>query len=457
MTEINFFLLLLLSALIGAVVVRFSTKRQMLIQYPILMALVCAGWVMPQLIGLYVTEQVPPDALAKTLVFILLCIVAGIWGFSATRRVFPMAQWELSTDRLQIGALLLMLFGLYFYQRVSELAPEMTRLNGGFWTGQITIFVFFSTTLTLGFICALAANIQRPTILNRAMILVGLVMLLERVVIYGRREEAIELFTVLLLYLWRKYGWLPGRWMFFGATVAGALFVNAIGSYRNLMIDPNTNDWSGATLLDILSIDFIGNFYNVSNDPAANSELKNAVLNIGSTDIRMAFDGGLSLWNHLVFSFVPAQIFGAELKQSLMVTLPDNAYIVYSHSPWPGSTPTGFSTAFESFWYPGAIIFFVIGYIMRRWTNAFLRGSTTGMIMLMLLTSQSLISITHLTHLFFSVFISIGVFVMPVLLYARVRPRRINQPLEAPQAFLRPRVRSAPERLAPDSRGCGNG
>lgn len=453
MTDSNFFLLLFLTALLGAVIIRYSAKKQMLFQYPLLMALVCAGWVMPQLFGLYVTEQVPPDALAKTVIFIFLCVVAAVWGFSSTRRVFPMAQWELSTDRLQIGALVLMLFGLYFYQRVSELAPEITRLYGGFWTGQITIFVFFSTTLTMGFICALAANIQRPTLLNRGMILVGLVMQLERVVIYGRREAAIELFTILLLYLWRKYGWLPGRWMFFGATVAGALFVNAIGSYRELMINPETYGWSGATLSNVLAIDFLGNFYNVSNDPAANSELKNAVLNIGGTDIRMAFDGGMSLWNHLVFSFVPGQFVGAEFKQSLMVDLPDNAYLVYGHIGWPGSTSTGFATAFQSFWYPGALVFFAIGYLMRRWTNAFLRGSTTGMIMLMLLTSQSLIAITHLTHTFVSIFVSIGVFVMPVLLYARVRPRRINRPLRAAQALRRSRGRSAPQRLASGSRG----
>ena len=130
----------------------------------------------------------------------------------------------------------------------------------------------------------------------------------------------------------------------------------------------------------------------------------------------------MSLWNHLVFSFVPAQIVGAELKAALMVDLlppPQIAYQVYNHIAWAGATYTGFAIAFSSFWYLGAIVFFAIGYVMRRWTNAFLAGSTTGYIFLMILTSQSLMVITHTTHDFVSAFVSIGVFVMPVLLFAR--------------------------------------
>lgn len=422
MTELNFFLLFSLSLIIWAIIARFSVQRHMLLQYPLLMAVVCAGWVMPQLIGLYWTEVVPPDALAKTVVFISLCLVAGAWGYTSTCRIFPMARWELSYDRLQIGALVLMLIGTYFYYRVSQLAAEATELYGGFWTGQITIFVFLSKLFSIGFFCAIAANVQRPSLLNRGMILAGVVMYLQRVVIYGRREDAIELFTILLLFLWSKYRWVPRRWMFFGSIVIGALFVNATGLYRDLMIDPETFSWSGATLSDIIAIDFLGTFIEGITDPKGNQELKNAVLIIGASDISMSFDGGLSLWNHLVFSFVPGQIVGAALKSDLMLHLPNNAYQVYGHIPFPGTTSTGFATAFKSFWYFGALEFFVIGYVMRRWTNAFFQGSTTGLIFLMMLTSQSLIAITHTTHDLVSIFVAIGAFLIPVLLFARIKP-----------------------------------
>lgn len=422
MTEVNFILLAGLALLLGAMIIRYSFQRKMLFQYPLLMTVVCAGWVMPQLMGLYITDQVPPDALATTVIFVALCFVAAVWGFSSTHRVFRMARWELSPSRLEIGALLLMLFGFYFYQRVSELAAEAVALYGGFWTGRITIFVFFSTTLSIGFICALAANILRPTLLNRGMILFGVAMYLERIIVFGRREAAIELFTVLLLFLWRKYHWMPGRLAFFSAVVAGTFFVTSISEYRNLMINYETHAWSGAAFSDVISIDFLGAFTAGMNDPMANLELKNAVFIIGASDIRMSFDGGLSLWNHLVFSFVPAQIVGADLKAALMFDLPPTpqaAYEVYGHVAWAGATYTGFAIAFSSFWYFGAFVFFAIGYLMRCWTNAFLAGSTTGLIMLMMLTSQSLIAVTHLTHEFVSIFVSIAAFLMPVLLFAR--------------------------------------
>lgn len=424
MSEVNFLLLLGLALLLGAIIIRNTSQREMLFQYPILMALVCVGWVMPQLIGLYNTEQVPSDALAKTVIFIAFCLVAALFGFSSTRKVFPMARWELSSRRLEIGALLLMLFGFYFYLRFLELAAEATALYGGFWTGQITIFYFFSTTLNIGFICALAANTLKPTWLNRGMILLGVMIFLQRIIVFGRREAAIELFTISLLFIWRKYHWMPGRLAFFGAAVAGTLFITTISQYRNLMINYQNAAWSGATLSDVLSIDFMGKFRGSINDPLANQELKNAVLQIGASDTLMSFDAGLSLWNHLVFSYVPAQIVGANVKAALMFDLPPatkGALDLYGHVPWAGATYTGFAIAFGSFWYFGAFVFFVIGYVMRRWTNAFFAGSTTGLIMLMMLTSQSLMSITHTTNDFASVFVPIAAFLMPVLKFSRLK------------------------------------
>lgn len=424
MREVNFFLLLGLALLLSAIIIRNSSRREMLIQYPLLMALVCAGWVMPQLMGLYITDQVPPDALAKTVIFVAFCIVAAAFGFSSTRKIFPMARWEISSRRLEIGALLLMLFGFYFYQRVSELAAEATTLYGGFWTGQITIFYFFSTTFSIGFICALAANTLKATWLNCGMILFGLLLFLQRIIVFGRREVAVELFTILLLFIWRKYHWMPGRLMFFGAAVAGTLFITSISQYRNLMINKESFSWSGAAFSEVMSIDFLGALGSSINNPLANQELKNAVFIIGATDTLMSFDAGLSLWNHLVFSYVPAQLVGADVKAALMLDLPpvtQGAFNVYGHVGWAGATYTGFAYAFSSFWYFGAFVFFVIGYVMRCWTNAFFAGSTTGLIMLMMLTTQSLIAITHTTNDFASVFLNIAVFLIPVLMFSRVR------------------------------------
>lgn len=418
----NFVLLTTLGVLLVTIILRYSARRVMMIQYPFLVSLVIAGWAFPQLIGIYIMGTVPPDALSKTVLYIILCLLFAVWGYSITNKTYKMANWQYSQQKLQSAAAALMILGTFFHLRFSALAAEATSLYGGFWTGIITIYVFLASMLTVGFVLAIGAYIQKPTLINGAMILSGLVLYLLRIIIYGRREETVELLLIVGLFFWRKYSWVPSRLILLGAIVVGTLFVTAAGDYRAVMISTDNYGWSGATLSAILDINFLEIFTSRFTDPLMNQELKNAALSISAADIRMEFNGGLSLWNRFVSYFIPGQIIGYDLKQSLMFSLPNLALEEFNHIPWPGTTYTGFSDSFLSFWYFGAFVFFAIGSIMRRWFIAAARGSLTALMVLMLISTQSLIAVTHNSYDFFLYFVNLTVFLFPALLFARQLP-----------------------------------
>ena len=163
---------------------------------------------------------------------------------------------------------------------------------------------------------------------------------------------------------------------------------------------------------------------------APNFELTNAVMNIAAVDRTLSFDFGLSHWNGCVQRYVPAQLVGHEFKQYLIVDLGDQARRVFGHRAYTGTTSTGLSDAFLSFWFFGAVKFLLIGLIMSRWYRAASRGQIVAQLVVILAITPALHAITHSTHSFFVMFLQLGVFLLPVLWFARRRSVGKLNPVE---------------------------
>ncbi len=99
--------------------------------------------------------------------------------------------------------------------------------------------------------------------------------------------------------------------------------------------------------------------------------------------------------------------------------LDDAAYVMFRHVPLTGSTATGLSEAFASFWYFGALEFLLIGLFMGRWYRAAVAGNIAAQVSVILLMTAALESITHSTEVFLSDVLVLGLFLLPVLLIAR--------------------------------------
>jgi hypothetical protein len=134
--------------------------------------------------------------------------------------------------------------------------------------------------------------------------------------------------------------------------------------------------------------------------------------------------------------YIPGQFLGPGVKRSLYIERGDSARQVFGLVPHLGSTMTGLTDAFQSFWFFGAIKFFLIGFIMSRWWRAARAGNRVAQLVLMLCVESSLEAITHATHHFFVVFVQIITFMLPALLYARVPRQRhaMRAPAQAENA-----------------------
>ena len=329
------------------------------------------------------------------------------------------------------------LLGAFFFYQVSLLAVDVIETTGGRWTGVITIYVLLAQLLTVGFAMALLLHLAKPTWPSLIVVLFGLAFYLDRILIHGRRAQTVELCLMVLMALWFQRRWLPPRGLMIGAFLLGTLFVNSIGEYRSTMLGEDRYSWSGAGVAEILEIDFVGNLHRIVEGEQPDYELYNAMLSIEATDRQQDLDYGLSLWNGFVQRYIPGQLIGPELKRSMYIERGDSARQLFGPVPHNGSTVTGLTDAFQSFWFFGAIKFFLIGFIMSRWWRAAKAGNRVAQMVLMLCVSASLHAITHTTHHFFLVFVEIVTFMLPALLYARVpRHRRaMHAPAQAENAL----------------------
>ena len=395
-------------------------RRPRMIQYPFLVAAVFLGWMVPQMLGLTQNSYLPQDALPKTILMAILCLGAVYFGYTIRPRPARLFWWRFDEGGLLIGSVVLSLLGAYFFFLISRLAAEVTADTGGQWTGPITIYAFFSRLLTIGMVIAIILHMMKPRWQTWVVIGFDLLFYLDRIIIQGRRAETVELVLMAVMAFWFYRRWLPSRWLVLCGLFGGALFINSIGDYRATMLDKDRTTWSGAGLREIVKVDFVGNLKKIANGSSGIADLQNAAMNIEAADRLGVFDYGLTLWNQFINAFVPGQWIGHDVKRSLMIEFGNDASNYFGYVPHIGTTATGLSDAFQSFWYLGAIKFFLAGLIMSRWYRAGVRGNIVAQMILMLTISDSLHLVTHGSAGFYMGFIELVTFLLPVLLFARI-------------------------------------
>lgn len=437
MTTLNIVLLWTL-ALVALAIGLYSTRRRSgVFQFPFLAASVVLGWALPQLIGLALNEPGLQGPISKTIFYTIVFLIFGWIGYVSNRRPARLMPRAYARSRLLLAGYLLSFFGAYFFFRVSSLSAEATALNGGQWTGSITIYAFFATTLSVGTTIAMVLVARRPDAASLFLLLFGLTFILHRVFVAGRREDAMDLFVMILYFTWFRFRWVPPRWSVFALIVFGALFVASVGEYRTAMRLAEVSGQTGSGFSSVAQIDFVGNFAKIVSDPMHYQELLNAVMIIEGVERSGKLDLGLSLWNGFVHRYVPGQLVGYDVKTGLSFPLANVAFDEMGHVFYTGTTWTGMAESFRSFWYFGVLEFFLIGRIMNRWYRAAEGGNVAAQIIVVLLTTKSILTISHGTNLFFVEFVFIAVFVSPALYFARGHARpsavyRISAPRRAP-------------------------
>jgi hypothetical protein len=383
-------------------------------QYPFVAGAVFAGFVFPQLIGLSNNPNLPVGALDKTIFMSALCGIMCFIGHACAEAPLKTWAWHFDERKLLIAASVLVAVGGYFFYKISRLPQELTNVGG--WTGLPVAYRFFASVLSYGFVIAVLIYFRSWSRHALVIAIVGAAFYADRIFIAGRRGTLLEFSFIIAMALLFQRGVRIPRWIMIVGLICGALLANSIGQYRSLIWKSEERQWK-----EVAKIDFVGNYRQLIAN--GGPELTNAVYNIHVTSLRGDYDLGLYHWNLLVFNYVPAQLVGHEFKRSLAFKLDPPALHEFSYVPPYGSTATGMSDAFKSFWYFGCLKFFLIAMIMGKIFLAATRGHTVAQLIYMLMITPALLAITHQTQAFFSPWVHMALFLLPALMYARIPSR----------------------------------
>lgn len=408
-------LLLILSLLCLALIAWGMNAKGRYYEFPFLAGGTFVSFVLPQLIGLRNSQELPDGALDKTILMAILCAGMCYCGYAWRGRPLERFNWPLVDQKLILVSALLTLVGAYFFFAISRL-PEDVRENSS-WTGLPVAYLFFAQVLGYGFAIAMTLFADKRSNAALGIAIFAGLFYLDRIFLSGRRGVTLEFVFVIMLSLWFGRRLALPRPVVLLALVLGTLALHSTGDYRVVAADEGADRWKR-----VKDIAFMENLQKQLTE--GGSEMANAVYSIAATERNGSYDFGVFHWNTLVFNYVPAQLLGDEFKQSLMIPLEDaDAYKMYGHQASSGSTFSGLVDAFGSFWYFGCLKFFAIGFVLRRLYVTAMAGHFIAKLCYILMITNALHCITHHTQWFVSPWIHFAIFLLPAVYYARQRPR----------------------------------
>ena len=386
-------------------------RRGRIYEFPFLTGVITFSFILPQIPGLATESFLPAGAFVRTAVFMMLCLFMCWWGWSGKAKPFSFFRIDFDEGRLLIVAAVLSVAGAYFYFKLSRLPGELTIAVQ--MTGVPVMYIFFSRLLSYGLAIAVLCIVRRFSWWSLIILAFDLVFYLDRIVVTGKRAEAIELIMIFALAWWFYKRQAIPRMLIITAIFFGTLLMNSMGEYRAITKANSAPVWD-----EIRRIDVVGNLSTVLRD--GGDEMRNAILRINNTATTLQFDYGKFHWNRLIFNFVPAQLVGANVKQSFMLPVPTMAR---DYDPIVGTTETGMADAFQSFWYLGAFKFFILAYLVRRiWVTAN-RGEFSAQFTYVLSIIPSMHAISHQTDWVLMVWVHMLMFAAPALLFAVIPAR----------------------------------
>ena len=402
----------------------FSGKTRYF-EFPFWAGLIGAGWFFPQAVGGYKNlEMLPVGYYAKCMFFAVACTMA-LWGgyIGGVRRSNTNAlrhQYDLT--KMYNGLVVLCLLGFFFYYKLQTLSEEMF---SNLWTGAPVKYLFLSGMFTIGFTGLFIIYLNEGRLLNSRHILLipSIILLLMPVVLGGRRGAALNMISYTILPLWFVRRWaVPRIWIGVG-LVLGILLVNAIGLYRSAMAASEDLPFK-----DRLELVVQQNYVDANKEQFEKPgvEFENYIYRMAAGAQVGAYDYGLFHWNIFVFNYVPAQLVGRSLKQSLMIDCVSAAEAgrkIFDFNGAGGATQTGYTDAFFSFGYFGFIKFWILGWIMGVLYRHAMMGFFLPQLMYAFSLRAGMESITHSTNEgLVKIWVYFFIFMFALLQYSKKRP-----------------------------------
>ncbi len=410
-----------------AIVLWYLRSPTLFYHFPFWISVLALGWFFPQAVGGYLNLTEFPDyAYADGMFFASSCALATWGGYAWAHGREDVGSswldWRFDLDRLYWACSALCLFGFYFQWKLWSLPMELIMETQ--WSGVTVKYLFLSSVFRFGFIGLWMLYLCQPRIwVPKLLVFIvpSFYVLFRTAVLEGRREAMMDLLAYALVGLWLGRGKAVPRWVIACGLAFGLILINAIGTYRALLFYGDKT--FSERVSDIVSADYVETSREMMSD--SGSEFKNYIYYRYIYQDMGRYDLGLFHWNKLVFNYVPAQIVGRGLKESLMIPLLDaneTAQREYGFNYMRGSTSTGYRDAFGSFGWFGFIKFLAIGYIMGVLYRHAERGGLLARIMYVYLLGAAMLAVTHTTHrILFSSWVYFFGLGFPAFIWARLR------------------------------------
>jgi hypothetical protein len=389
-------------------------------EYPRFMGIAFAVFILPQAYALVESEW-GGVYLERTLLMCVLCLGACWVGYRRHAHA-GLLRWldvQVELTRFLTGGILLVGVAWIFGRLFDDLPEELysTQL-----TGIGTVYLFFAGLVYPGFAICFYCALKQKSLIACATSVVAAIIPLKSLIFAGRREHGALFLITLGLCLYFIKGVRPPRIVTFVMITAAALLIPATGKYRATAgEDP---------MQAVRELNLAETFGESLNEESV-SELKNATAVIAATEATGSYEYGAGYWNSLVFRFVPAQFFGKDFKDSLMIggeqrdisSFVENAL----GGAFPiGTTPTGMGDSFNEFAYFGCLFFAATAYLFKTlWAAANRPNAAIAQILYIQSMTSGMRSVTHQTIDFLPGFLYSVIFIGLIAWFARV-PRPVT-------------------------------
>ncbi len=202
-------------------------------QLPFLIGVMAMSFLLPQLPGLMDDRFLPPGAYERMVAFTILCLAASWLGWSSTKKPVAFLRWNFAERRVLIVSAVLSVIGAYFYFKLSRLPGDL--VVGVQMSGVPVIYLFVARLMTYGLALGVICLARRTSLFALAIVAIvafDLVFYLDRIVVTGKRAEAIELVAIFAVAFWFHRGWLAPRMVALAGVLLGTFLMNSMGDYR---------------------------------------------------------------------------------------------------------------------------------------------------------------------------------------------------------------------------------
>lgn len=398
------------------------SRRERMLQFPALVGWTISLLIIPQFFALLATEnRLPDDSLQKVILMTIFCVVMTAAGYAVYSKSPSESGWSYNVNRLMAGNAILVVIGIAAMIMLSRLPKAMLETA---WEGLPVRYLFFAGGIKYSFALSLILYTRYRYKIALFMMMPGLYEAVMSTLIGRRTSAAILFFTILCAFWFNRKKTVPQYIMVIGIIVF-SIFVYSIGEYRTVA---RSDDYVGS--LKKMEMKNPTQTDSLVNGVAI--EMENAANIIEAVDRSGKHDMGMLLYNTVIASYVPRQLVGREMKESLMLPsgMLENTYEQCHYRLPVGSCTTGIAEAYYCFSFFGSFLFFIMGFVMRKLWEGSVRGNIVYQLLYISILIYAIGVYNGLLGAFISPWIHMLIFLGPIIIWAKLSKKDIEKDQE---------------------------